>query len=365
MASSTIRRVLLQVPGFEAACRRLTRGHPRVLMYHRFTDDPAAAPEALPRAVFARQLDLAAAHADVVGPDEVVARQEGRRDGGRPQVMITVDDGYRDFHDHAFPELRRRGMPAVLFVTTGFVDGRVWMWWDKVTYLLEAAAGDAVTVRVAGRTLAGRLRDHADRRAFWSRLVPALRFVADGRKEEVIADLAVQLGVDLPARCPPAYAASSWEEIAAMADQGIVMGAHTRTHPILSRVDRARARDEILGSRDDLAERLGRPVRWFAYPQGGPADYDETTLDVVAEAGFARTWVAHADPSDRDDLLRSPRYCVGPDLEDFRWIVCGAEHLVLRLKSALGLRTGVSHGYWTGSDLAAALNADEGADHLP
>ena len=67
-----------------------------------------------------------------------------------------------------------------------------------------------------------------------------------------------------------------------MAADGIVMGAHTRTHPILSQVTGDRIGEEIAGSRDDLARRLEGPVEWFAYPQGGPADFnDDNTIDVT------------------------------------------------------------------------------------
>lgn len=359
MAAGFLKRFLLRLPGFEGACLRLTRDRERVLMYHRFTDDPAAEPDATPADRFARQLDLLQARCRVVGPAALVDQQEGRRPRSRrPLAVVTVDDGYADFERVAFPVLQARGLPAVLFVTTEFVAGWSWMWWDKVHYALARAGAGEAAVTVAGRTVRGPLRTRAERGAFWFRLVPALRFVADERKEEVIADLAGQLGVTLPAEPPPEFAASTWEGIVAMARAGIVMGSHTRTHPILSRVDRARARQEIEGSRDDLAGHLGEPVRWFAYPQGGPADYDDQTVEIVAGAGFDRAWVAYTDPALGDHPYRRPRHMVPADLEEFRWSVCGAEHLVLRLKAALGRPTGVSDGYWTGSDLAAALNAE-------
>ena len=362
MPASPLKRLLLRLPGFERACLFLTRRRARVLMYHRFTDDPAAEPDATPLELFARQLDLLQGWCEVTGPDAVVEREDRRREQGRrPLAVLTVDDGYADFERLAFPLLKRRGLPALLFVTTEFVAGRSWMWWDKVRFALGRAGRDEAVVTIAGRTFAGPLRSPDDREAFWFRVVPALRFVPDERKEGVIADLATQLGVDLPAVPPPEFAASTWEGIAAMDRAGIVMGAHTRTHPILSRVGPARAREEILGSREDLARHLGKPVRWFAYPQGGPADYTDETMEIVAEAGFERAWVAYADPALGDHPFRRPRHFVFSDFDEFRWSICGAEHLVLRLKAALGRPTGVSEGYWTGSDLAAALNAEEAA----
>ena len=55
------------------------------------------------------------------------------------QAVITVDDGYRDFYDIAFPVLREEGVPATFFVTTGFIDGQIWLWPDLLEYALSAA----------------------------------------------------------------------------------------------------------------------------------------------------------------------------------------------------------------------------------
>ena len=61
------------------------------------------------------------------------------------------------------------------------------------------------------------------------------------------------------------------------------IGAHTCTHPRLSRIPRAQAKEEIRASKKKLEDRFGQPIEHFAYPYG---DYDEAVLDLVREAGF-------------------------------------------------------------------------------
>lgn len=61
------------------------------------------------------------------------------------------------------------------------------------------------------------------------------------------------------------------------------VGAHTCTHPRLSRIPRERAREEIVSSKKKLEDRFGLPMEHFAYPFG---DYDEVVVDLVREAGF-------------------------------------------------------------------------------
>ena len=60
----------------------------------------------------------------------------------------------------------------------------------------------------------------------------------------------------------------SWPEVREMHRSGIDFGAHTLTHPDLTRLPRGRAETEICESRRVLEAKLGAPVRAFSYPYG-------------------------------------------------------------------------------------------------
>jgi peptidoglycan/xylan/chitin deacetylase (PgdA/CDA1 family) len=78
----------------------------------------------------------------------------------------------------------------------------------------------------------------------------------------------------------------SWDEVRWMADMGFEIGSHTVSHANLGAVAPDRARDEIIGSKLTLEERLGRPVRWFAYPFGGAEHFRPEYLPLLDEAGY-------------------------------------------------------------------------------
>lgn len=56
---------------------------------------------------------------------EIIGR--GRTD--QPFVCLTFDDGYQDNYDIAYPILKQQEVPFVIYVTTGFIDNRLPMWW--------------------------------------------------------------------------------------------------------------------------------------------------------------------------------------------------------------------------------------------
>jgi peptidoglycan/xylan/chitin deacetylase (PgdA/CDA1 family) len=74
-----------------------------------------------------------------------------------------------------------------------------------------------------------------------------------------------------------------WDGLHALQQNGVAVGAHTRTHPRLPELDEAAAADEIAGSRKALTDQLGTTVESFSYPYGRASD---DTVAAVARAGF-------------------------------------------------------------------------------
>ena len=89
-------------------------------------------------------------------------------------------------------------------------------------------------------------------------------------------------------RYPAPVEHMTWDEVRALRDTGIEIGAHTRRHPRLSDIsgDAARLEDEIVGCKTDIEAALGEPCRHFAWPYGKPSDIDAAAQAVVQQAGF-------------------------------------------------------------------------------
>ena len=99
------------------------------------------------------------------------------------------------------------------------------------------------------------------------------------------------------------------EMVAAMAGQGIEIGGHTVSHPILTRLDDVTARAEIESGKKELEAIIHRPVRLFAYPNGKVGkDYDDRHVRMARDAGFSAAFTtAVGAASKRHDLYQLPR----------------------------------------------------------
>lgn len=95
------------------------------------------------------------------------------------------------------------------------------------------------------------------------------------------------------------------EQLRAWHAAGMEVGAHTRTHPHLSRCDDATLRDEIGGSKRELEDAIGAPIPQFCYPYG---DHDDRVVAEVRDAGFAAaTTTRRGRARPGDDAWRLPR----------------------------------------------------------
>ena len=320
-----LKRVLLAVPGFQALCRYLSRNHVRVLMYHRFAPDAGDA-ERLGTAHFARHLAYIAKHHRVLLPDEHLARvNAGEEIDGSP-VVLTIDDGYADFCELAVPLLEEYELDAMLYVVPDFVSGKLWFWWDKLRYLLAHA--NAVDTSLHGRHYRHTLDSDAARKSAWSEIATDLSALPPDLIDAAITELAAAMTVELPAEAPSEYRAASWERLARIRDGRIRFGAHTCTHPALSKVPADRAAEEIDRSRRLIDERLGNCSAIFCYPHGQAEDYTAETVAIVERQGFAGAYVAFEPDPDVQAPYEMRRYGVHDDWTDFVWKLCGAQYVL-------------------------------------
>jgi peptidoglycan/xylan/chitin deacetylase (PgdA/CDA1 family) len=79
----------------------------------------------LPLPLFRRQLTALAETGRVVAYDRALALLEEGRPLADDLFVLTFDDGYEDFYSQVLPVLDELKLPAILFVTTGFIEESV------------------------------------------------------------------------------------------------------------------------------------------------------------------------------------------------------------------------------------------------
>jgi len=286
----------------------MTWGYDRltVLAYHRIAEANAASASA-PGVVsaspqgFARQMDHVRQWYTPIDLDRLADFVvDGRRLPPRP-VLITFDDGYRDNYEIALPILEERGLPAVLFVATGLVGTTRMAWWDRVWHAVRMTRLPRATLPEVGRV---RLDRPQMRNCVWSLLSDTLKRRSFRIREPLIDEIESALGVERPNRNRPDF--MSWSHAREMARHGIAVQPHTVDHPVLSSETPDDARAQIHASVAMVSERMGRPIRAFAFPNGRSGDYRQSEIDALRDADVRLAFTMTHGPVRAEDAWKAP-----------------------------------------------------------
>jgi phosphatidylinositol alpha-1,6-mannosyltransferase len=252
-----------------------------VLLFHKVPTvaDPLTSTD-LDLAHFERILDFVAANANVLTLSEANA---ALRRGVLPPraVALTFDDGYVEWIDNVSPALRRRGLPATFFVTTGQLAGGDMLWHERIVAAVRALPPKGVQLP-AGFGAYTDLDISGCRERLVAHLQEHLKYAPLRQREEAIAHLESQACNTLV--LPRGF---DVDAVRTLHSQGFEIGAHTVHHPILNECTPQQARDEIAGCKETLEAIIGGPVRSFAYPNGRPGeDFRAEHIEMVKAAGY-------------------------------------------------------------------------------
>jgi peptidoglycan/xylan/chitin deacetylase (PgdA/CDA1 family) len=322
-----VKGILSRIPVVQGMASIIMRSKPRILFYHRFSESPDPEPTVVDAATFDWQVRHIQRNYHVITLGEYIRAVREKAKVPRSTVILTVDDGYRDFYEIAYPILRQHGVPATFFVTVNFIEKKIWLWPDILRFALENTREKIISFPFEGTSFEVPTGDPETIRREWGSLSDACIRLDDDKKWALIRELLAAARIDLPREPIAKYAPVTWEHVREMNEQGIEIGSHTLNHPILSKVrDERRLREEIVGSREAIEERIGDRVATFCYPNGKPGDIDERVVTVVKEARYDGAVVTAGVFS--QDLFRIPRIGVSSDRTDFLWKSCGMENLL-------------------------------------
>src|SRR5262245_19983082 len=276
--TKSIAKTVLHDLGAIQGFRFKNRGAIRILMYHRFRNGAAGL----------------GAQCEIIrhsyNPVSLRAISEHLR-GGEPlppnPVAITVDDGYRDFLE-AHRVFWNYEIPTTMYLVSDFLDRKLWLWFDQLKYALQTTRQQSLTVQIAqNQPLSLSLMSEEDRLLARVKISEQLKNLENSQRIAICQEIRKLLRVEIPSHPPDEFAPLEWDEVRLLKSKGVEFGAHTKTHPILSRIkDPSVLHEEIQGSKHRLEVELGEPTIHFCYPNGRRMDINAETLTVVGDCGF-------------------------------------------------------------------------------
>lgn len=276
------------------------RGRLSVFYFHRTLAEPDPLLPSEPDArIFDHILGWIGSQFRVLDPLEACERLYDGALPSRPAI-ITFDDGYRDNFTVALPILQRHRMQAAFFVATGFLDGGT-MFNDRVIEAVRRAEeGSLALAGAEGDDIHLPVRSDSERRVAIDTILTAVKHLPQPLREERVAQLERNAGITGCTTSSEPKMMDS-DQVLGLHRSGMRVGGHTRTHPILVKMDDAAARAEIDGGLEDLAGIIGERPSLFAYPNGRRAlDFDARHAAMLQESGVRFSFTTHSGTATRE-----------------------------------------------------------------
>jgi peptidoglycan/xylan/chitin deacetylase (PgdA/CDA1 family) len=218
-------------------------------------------------------------------------------------ACVTFDDGYADNAEVALPILQKHDIPATFFIATGFLNGGR-MWNDTVIELVRGVTGsklDLGAIKLGSFDIA----TTRQRQETISALLSMLKYLPFETRKKQIEEMCGLAGVSLPDNLM-----MNSMQVRQLHGAGMEIGGHTVNHPILARLEKKAARQEIAEGKEVLQSLIGAPVRLFAYPNGKPnQDYLADHVNMVKDLGFdGAVSTAWGAAKAGDNLYQLPRF---------------------------------------------------------
>ena len=242
-------------------------------------------------------------------------------------LSITFDDGYRELYTELHSVLLRYQVPFTLFLVVNYLKNPLSAWWEDLQRAIEKTTLQKYELNGHIYSLAS---EH-QRRVFYKKLLVNLKQLPEHQKRQVVAKIITDCAQDVDISKAPLFLPLS--EASGLLNPRVLLGSHTTSHPILTKIPLAEAEQEIAQSKSWLETTFGRPVEFFSYPNGDAGDFNPRIIQSVQQSGY-RAAVTLIQGTNK----------VGADVFQLKRIIIGEDNSVPVLATKLSGLWGLFYG---------------------
>ena len=246
-------------------------------------------------------------------------------------VVFTMDDGFSDQSLAAAPIFLEFNCPLTFFVITGLLDRTLWPWDAKVSWIIDNSKQSLLKIQFEDELLEIELGNAEKKHRARQVVRDTIKEMDAERIPDILNRLTQAADVSLPETAPGGFQPLDWDMARELETSGIRFAPHSQTHRILSKLRRASAEKEILGSWETVKRELANPLKVFCYPTGRALDFGPRETGILKEAGFLGAVATipgfiEPDKYSADQIFRLPRFELPDNMADFIQYCSWIEH---------------------------------------
>lgn len=216
---------------------------------------------------------------EVISLDHLYALlEEGKK--VEKKIIFTLDDGYKDNFELAYPIFKKHNVPFTIYVTTSMPEKKAILWWYIVEDLL--LKNDQIILNNS-RILSCKTKKEKIN-AFFKIRAMVISFEPDNF-EIKLKELFNAYDINWNSNCEDL--AMSWEHIITLSkDELVTIASHTKNHFALNRLPDKKIIDEILDANHLIELKTNKKVMHFSYPFGSANEIGEREINMLNSMNF-------------------------------------------------------------------------------
>jgi len=299
LASPLLKKVVYPCLAHSGYLRRRTAKGVAVVTYHGVLPagykaiDPVLDGSLVTADNFRRQLQLLHSHYNVISPAEFHLWCESKQDLQSGSVLLTCDDALQNSLSEMVPILQEARLSCLFFVTGASLCVEPLMLWYEELHLMILVAAANFSVDLPELGFHRRISSSTEKRFLWMNLTEKLSSLPWKERQGALEQIRTQL--DLSTEWKSHFLGSGDRrarflvlnptELKLLSAANMSIGAHSVSHPMLSKMTQECAWEEIASSRSELEHFLGTEVWALAYPFGDTASVSKRELEMAERAG--------------------------------------------------------------------------------
>ncbi len=233
---------------------------------------------------FESQVKYLKKHYNPVSIEQLVDFTEGKIKLPKRPVLITFDDGFLDNYENAFPILKRHNVPAVIYISTGYMGSKKIIWFDWLVSLVKVVDETSLNISELDKNYI--LGDIDSRNKVATQICSDLKLVENDVRLKILSNLNKKYKNVLSDLDVSQSQMMSWDNVREMDGSCVSFGSHTVSHPILSQLTGDELCNELEKSKDDIEINLGHKVDTISYPVGDFNAFNQRVIDATKKAGY-------------------------------------------------------------------------------
>ncbi|MCL9781555.1 polysaccharide deacetylase family protein [Vibrio sp. S4M6] len=236
---------------------------------------------------FDDQMRILHNHCNVLTIDDVVTLTREKKDWPENAVVVTFDDGFRNNLQCAAPILEKYNIPATFYICAGMVGTDQMFWVDEIEDCINRTLHSTITITLDKKRYFELTSPEAKISAIES-IKQFCKRSTSVTKNRVLADLTLASDITPNVKHSANYQMMSWDELIELNSNPLfTIGGHTLYHDIMSSRPVEEMTQDVKETLSLLEQKLGHPIRHFAYPEGQAHHYSEEVITSLKNYGVS------------------------------------------------------------------------------